>query len=134
MIGRAMRDSNRQLQSEILLTIHNATQESKKEIEALRKELEKSKKVESFAQYSALNNAVANSLTRSLPQVGRQRFLNALDFARINDRYDKIEVAHRETLKWFLSSGQQSQLTWPCFPRWLEMKGDPNNVYWVGGK
>jgi hypothetical protein len=134
-----IRTSNLDLQSQLSAAVEMAIRPLHKEMVSLRQNFMNTVDVKNFVRDSAsssgaLLTTVNNSVSRCLSQMTRMKLLAALDFDRINDRYHKIEEAHRNTLKWFLRSDPQHQATWPCFPSWLMAKEDSQNIYWVTGE
>jgi hypothetical protein len=56
--------------------------------------------------------------------------LASLRFPTMNNRFEEIEPAHKETFEWiFRSPAQQSK--WSNFPQWLSEGG---GIYWINGK
>lgn len=94
-------------------------------------------KIEDFVrksrnENSALFRIIDEDLYKCLPDIARHRFVATLDFDRIDDRYDRIEEAHRKTLQWILQPDERRN-TVDSFPSWLEAEASSGSVYWITG-
>ena len=83
---------------------------------------------------SALIQDVSAKVDGALPQIARERFLDSLTFDRIDDRYDRITAAHKQTLRWVIEPDSQKTVTWANFPLWVTADTNSSNIYWVTGK
>jgi hypothetical protein len=58
------------------------------------------------------------------------RFLMRLRFSNINDRHERISLAHEKTFKWIFKSPEGVSF-WSDFPNWLSSSAP---LYWITGK
>ncbi|KAF2734654.1 hypothetical protein EJ04DRAFT_564072 [Polyplosphaeria fusca] len=62
-----------------------------------------------------------------------KRILAHLEFQEIQDRYERIDPAHRSTFEWIFKKPDDSHAEWADFPQWLAAEDD-GNFYWMTGK
>ncbi|KAF2260634.1 hypothetical protein CC78DRAFT_555500 [Lojkania enalia] len=98
-------------------------------LQAIRKYEEKPSEIE-MQRFSAQLEATAD-----LSIEGRfcKLILAHLEFTDIQDRYERICPAHRQTFEWIFKESDDGDSTWDNFPIWLSSFTD-KNFYWVTGK
>ena len=57
--------------------------------------------------------------------------LDSLAFRAMEDRFEEIEMKHRETFEWIYDDSQVDKRPWSDFPQWLRY-GD--GTFWIAGK
>ncbi|KAJ9611172.1 hypothetical protein H2200_004355 [Cladophialophora chaetospira] len=122
------------LEKNILSAVNRSADSIRAQIEALRVDLEAvdTSKIESFTKkfqdrHPRVFDTVGHEVRMLLPIAARETFLETLKFESINDRYDRITLAHKQTLQWVLEPSEQQQLAWDSFPAWLEARDISEN-------
>lgn len=82
---------------------------------------------------SSLFSDMDKNMAHVLPVFARERFVQSLDFLQIEDRYDRIDKAHKETLQWILKPNEQPGNAEESFTAWLASSPESSDVYWVTG-
>ena len=60
--------------------------------------------------------------------------LHSLYFPQMEERYERIAIAHSETFSWILESHDDPTVPWAKFVPWLRDRDDQMSFYWVTGK
>lgn len=60
--------------------------------------------------------------------------LHSLYFAQMNERYDRVAVAHEKTFNWVFDNTSDPSVPESKFVPWLEDRHDLVHLYWVTGK
>jgi hypothetical protein len=60
-----------------------------------------------------------------------ETILESLQYDRMTERVDKVEIAHQKTFDWIFRKSESDEIPWNSFVDWLTQG---SGVYWINGK
>ena len=89
--------------------------------------------VEHQDHIAELNEKFSEAARERTEEEIQMLMLHSLYFPQMEERYERVAVAHSQTFNWIFESHNDPSVPWAKFVPWLENRDDQTSLYWVTG-